>query len=774
MSRRGTAAAVLLLHAALLGLPAKALATAGAAEEKQASEAGWVRLSLPEYDRLWKSARRPPEKTPLEAAFTSTTFVLEAEAGSPRLHATLEVASLSDKPQMLPLPDLGVLYASEVSGDGAALVSGESGELQLRLTRRSRFVVHVHSVPGREQKTGAVQISWRVPDSPSNRFTATLPAGHENVTLAGGSFSVQAGRSGPVRVAGTLRRGEAARFVYAVAEARAPEENLLASASESRLYRLGEKSLGVASRLRIEVLRGTLKTFAVEASPELTVTSAWAAGNTVTSFERDPERPGRLVLTLERGVMGGTVEVFFLLEKPARAEAGALMLPEIGLPDFLRGENAVAVTSPRPVVLDEAKGRRDGYERIDETDLPAELREIADATVLLALRRIGVAPPALALHVSSFPNASGLEGVIDRAKVLTVAARDGSRVDRWQLELQTRESLVRIPLPAHATLWSLQVDGKPARPQTEQGQLLVALGRGEKAARTRRLEIVLAIPGALALPRRGPARVDMPKLPFPVTHTEWDLLLPETAQYRYAGGTVSPAPAHEESAMPAARTAAASGLTSTNNVYNLDGAAMGKTRGSGRLTGRVLDEQGGALPGVNVALVGKDNAYQRNTTTDAEGHFVFSDAPEGDFKMIGNLQGLAAVERSIALPEGGNVGADLKMPLASAVEVTVAAEAPVIDRTNAAASYSYRPDALKESRKAPRTKAEPAPSPQRQTLSDEERASLQRTMEAGVAAIAVELPVEGKRLHFEGSLLVDEAASIEFQVRPARRGWLGF
>ena len=58
-----------------------------------------------------------------------------------------------------------------------------------------------------------------------------------------------------------------------------------------------------------------------------------------------------------------------------------------------------------------------------------------------------------------------------------------------------------------------------------------------------------------------------------------------------------------------------------------------------------------------------------------------------------------------------------------------------------------------------------------QKLSDEERASLQRTSEAGVAAIAVELPTEGKRLHFEGNLLVDEAASIELEVRPVKHGW---
>ena len=290
----------------------------------------------------------------------------------------------------------------------------------------------------------------------------------------------------------------------------------------------------------------------MEADPDFTVTSAWAADNTVTSFERDPAKPGRLVLTLARGVTGGSAEVFWLLERPAPESRDAIVLPDVVLPDFLRGETAVAVTSPRPLVLEEGKGRRDGYERIDESDLPPELKEMADSTVLLALRRIGSAAPALSVQVLSFPDAVGIAGVIDRGRILTIATRDGMRIDRWQLELQTRESLIRLPLPDRAELWSLQVDGKPARPLTEAGQLVVPLGRGEKAARLRRIEIVLATPAALVVSGRGTRRIEMPKLPLPVTHAEWDLLLPETSQYRYAGGTVVPIPVESSEVPPPA------------------------------------------------------------------------------------------------------------------------------------------------------------------------------------------------------------------------------
>lgn len=681
------------------------------ADEKPAaaSDAGWVRLPLADYDRLLRaSASKGTEKAPLRAAITSTVSHLEATGASPRLSTALEVVSLSEKPQVVTLPDLGVLYESEVSGDGAAVSVSESGAVEIRLSRRGRYSVKLKSVPSRTEKTGGVALAWGVPDSPSNRFTASLPGGHESVSLSGGNVEVAPapGGRGPVRVSGTLRRGETVRLAYAVAAARAPEERLVASASESRLYRLGEKSLGVASRVRIEVLRGTLRSFSVEADPDLTVTSAWAAGNTVTSFERDPNRPGRFVLTLARGVTGGPAEVFWLLERERvwapRDAPREIALPDVVLPDFLRGETAVAVISPRPLVVDEAKGKREGYERIDESDLPPELKEMADSTVLLALRRVGAGAPALSVQVLSFPDASGLAGVIDRGRILTIAARDGTRIDRWQLDLQTRESLVRLPLPQGAELWSLQVDGKSARPLTEQGQLVVPLGRGEKTARSRRIEVVLAIPGALPMVGVGRAtrRIELPRLPFPMTHADWDLFLPESSQYRYAGGSVLPV------------------------------AEGGIARG---VAGGVAGGVEGGVPG----------------------------------GLVGGVVGRAPGEK----------GENLKASVNAAEAVTVTAEAPLIDatKTSTGMTFSLGDRSAKAAAPPPQSRREAAKDPNananRQLLSDEERASLQRTSETGVAAIAVELPAEGKRLHFEGNLLVEEAATLELDVRPVKRGW---
>lgn len=749
-----------------VGLALILAAAFSSADEKPAAETGWVRLPLSDYEALLRAARTRKQRPPVDAAFASTQFLLDADRHSARLRSTIEVISLTDKPQTLPLPDLGPIYASESSDPDAALLADDSGAARIRIPRRGHFLLRLRSAPGREEKNGAVNISWKVPDSPSNRLFASIPPGHGHVILAGGTASVSSERGGSVRLEATLGRGQTIRLTYAVAASESPEEKLLASATESRLYRIDEKSLAIVSRLRVEVLRGTLREFTVEAPPEFRVVSAIASANTVTSFEPASDGPGRLTLRLGHGVTSGTEEVLWVLRRETPLVNGELRLPEIGLPDFLRGETAVAVASPKPLVLDDSKSHREGYERIDESDLPSDLRQLLDSPVLLAARRTGGAAPSLAIHLSSFPDATGLSGVIDQAKFLTIATREGRRIDRWQLELQSRESILRLSLPEGGELWSVQLDGKPVRPLTEKGQLLISLGHGEKALRPRNVEIVVAAANAILLPKRGEARIELPKLPYPTISVEWDLLLPDGAEYRFRGGNLSPEEGRRE---PGVAGGALGGV--------LGGAAgrigeVGSETGTGKLSGRVTDQNRSVLPGATVTISRHAFPWQRTTTTNAEGFFLFTDVPAGTFRVSAELAGFNRAERSIALPQGGNIGAELQMKLGSAQEtITVSGEVPLLDATKSESSFSASIDARRPARQTVSDAKHRPPETQRPALSEEERAALQRTLQVGIAAIPVELPTTGKRLQLAGYLFLDETPTVQFQVRPTRKSW---
>ena len=62
--------------------------------------------------------------------------------------------------------------------------------------------------------------------------------------------------------------------------------------------------------------------------------------------------------------------------------------------------------------------------------------------------------------------------------------------------------------------------------------------------------------------------------------------------------------------------------------------------GTGIIEGRVLDAQGGPLPGVSVKLVGQQNT--KDTISDEAGEFRFSLLLDGLFTVSAELEGLAA------------------------------------------------------------------------------------------------------------------------------------
>ena len=171
-----------------------------------------------------------------------------------------------------------------------------------------------------------------------------------------------------------------------------------------------------------------------------------------------------------------------------------------------------------------------------------------------------------------------------------------------------------------------------------------------------------------------------------------------------------------------------------------------------------------------MTIIRQEGSFQRSGVTDEKGSFLFTAVPPGTYRVVASQPGFNTVERALNFPDGGNVGVDLRLPLSTMNEqVTVTADAAIVDSTKAA-SASNVTGGLAGSVRQHKEMAKD-PNANRQALSDEERASLQRVSEAGVAAIPVDLPTEGKRLHFEASLLIDQAAVLELQVRPFKRGW---
>ncbi len=112
---------------------------------------------------------------------------------------------------------------------------------------------------------------------------------------------------------------------------------------------------------------------------------------------------------------------------------------------------------------------------------------------------------------------------------------------------------------------------------------------------------------------------------------------------------------------------------------------------TGTIDGRVLDAQGGGLPGATVTLKGP----QRTTTvmSDAGGKYRFALLQAGDFTVTAELEGLGSAEQTVGLTPGQRRGVDLTLAGGAAEEITVTGEAAQISKYDTGSVSSLQSEA---------------------------------------------------------------------------------
>jgi hypothetical protein len=98
-------------------------------------------------------------------------------------------------------------------------------------------------------------------------------------------------------------------------------------------------------------------------------------------------------------------------------------------------------------------------------------------------------------------------------------------------------------------------------------------------------------------------------------------------------------------------------------------AAIADAQGGGRVTGRVFDQTGGALPGVSVTLV--TDVGELTATTDVEGVFRFDGVADGSAELTYRLLNFSVQRRTVVVTSGEAVTADATLALALNADVIV-------------------------------------------------------------------------------------------------------
>ena len=107
-------------------------------------------------------------------------------------------------------------------------------------------------------------------------------------------------------------------------------------------------------------------------------------------------------------------------------------------------------------------------------------------------------------------------------------------------------------------------------------------------------------------------------------------------------------------------------------------------QGTTELRGRVIDSQGGVLPGVTVLVRNQATGMYRETVSGSDGAFIASGLVPGTYEVTGELAGFKKFNRrELVLEVGKTVSIDVTMEVGGIEQtVNVSAESPLVDVTS--------------------------------------------------------------------------------------------
>jgi hypothetical protein len=190
--------------------------------------------------------------------------------------------------------------------------------------------------------------------------------------------------------------------------------------------------------------------------------------------------------------------------------------------------------------------------RLPQPPRKVDIGELVEAQYQPGPRLLGAygfigEPPPVKLTVVRPRGCALPPAIIQQAQMTTVLSAQGTAQSQASFVLRTKALYVDIELPRDTQLWSVTVDGSPARPQQDQERILLDLPASQTAT-TRELQLLYetAIPPLGAL---GRVRLTAPRLIFhdaeggvgaevPSTDLLWRVHLPTDVAVLQSSGTV--------------------------------------------------------------------------------------------------------------------------------------------------------------------------------------------------------------------------------------------
>ncbi len=293
------------------------------------------------------------------------------------------------------------------------------------------------------------------------------------------------------------------------------------------LISLGDVTMLGSAGIEINVKSGKIMSVDLELPADVSLLNLTAPSLRTHELDADDPRNVKIEFTQE---MEGQFRVELTYERITRDGDAAIEVDTVSVPGAEVEQGRIAVEALSAVEVRPAVAEQ--LTVLEVNELPRRLVLRTTHPILLAYKYVTAIPAhRLALEVTRHPVVGVQEAAIDRADYRTLFTVDGLQVTTARFTVRnSRKQFLRIDLPQGSEVWSVFVGGKAEKP---------ALARGE--AETDRDSILIKILNSTegfpvdivyatttsGLGSFGKIRGSLPRPDVLVTHTHWDVYLPD-------------------------------------------------------------------------------------------------------------------------------------------------------------------------------------------------------------------------------------------------------
>jgi hypothetical protein len=706
---------------------------------------GTVTLSLAEYNRLTELAARKPKASdaaPLPFVLSTAAFKLRVEDSA--LTGTVDIAgNVLDKGFVkVPLTTGLTLLEARQANNALPLLLDGSRQTAI-LSGPAPFAVSLSVASALTVEAGRASFTVPVPNASASLLTLELPGSHANVRIEPGLVTSRTTSNGHTIVEATLEPGKPARVWWTTREISSPvaQREVRFLSDIKSVVSVGDSQMRVTALCDITVIQGDAAEFRMPLPAGFELTEA--TGPTLDSFANDKgvlvlnvrepaRRNHQFLVALERANKETKVDAPVLALTGAQRETGELLVEGLGSMELTPTESG-------------------GLRRMDVHEVGAVARSLSRSPLQAAFRynrRAGDAPK-LQLEWTQFPDSSVLSAVVERATITTLTNIEGKSLTEVTLRVRNHaQPFIKVELPAGAQLLSAEVEGERVKPvMGADGSRVPLLRPGLNPSRAYTVSFVYLNSGA-RFTKAGAYEMALPKMDVPVNLLTWEVSLPDRLEVKQFGGDAFSA---ELFPAAAAQNFVVDGTDDSfgakdSLAWNESGVDMDRME-PGQVGGIVVDPNGAIVAGARVTLTNKQTGANQATTTDAEGHWIFSNAPVGPSTVRIDSSGFKSAQQELPL-NGRAVHMGTTLELGAATEtVTVTAGAADLQNSGRRMEDLAR-NARQSQLNAPSTNV----------------FNLQRRV-AGILPVHVDVPRSGKSYRFVRPLVMSEETKISFQYK---------